>query len=103
MALHMMMDRMRPDAPSSAPAVMSSLFSMTKPIATADRPAYEFNSEMTVGMSAPPIGSTSRTPNNNDNTITIGNSHDISGRNIRVIAMTRATASRLRLMTFWLR
>ena len=55
-ALHMMTDRMKPDDPSSAPAMMSSLFSSTKPIATAESPAYEFSSEMTVGMSAPPIG-----------------------------------------------
>ena len=60
---HMMTERIRPDDPSSAPAMMSSLFSSTKPIATADRPAYEFSSEMTVGMSAPPIGMISSTPN----------------------------------------
>ena len=29
--------------------------SSTKPMAQAERPAYEFKSEMTVGMSAPPI------------------------------------------------
>ena len=72
-ALHITIDRIRPDAPSSAPAVMSSLFSMTKPIATAARPAYEFSSEMTVGMSAPPIGSTSSTPNASASTISAGN------------------------------
>ena len=44
-------------------ATISSLFSSTKPIATAARPAYEFSSEITVGMSAPPIGITSITPN----------------------------------------
>ena len=40
-ALHMITDRMSPDDPSSAPAMMSSLFSSTKPMATAARPAYE--------------------------------------------------------------
>ena len=78
-ARHMMIDRIRPDEPSSAPAVMSSLFSSTNPIATADRPAYAFSSEITVGMSAPPIGSTSSTPNSSDSTMTIGNSHDVLG------------------------
>ena len=39
MALHMMIDRIKPDEPSNAPAVTSSLLSSTKPIATADRPA----------------------------------------------------------------
>ena len=102
-ARHMMIERIRPDDPSSAPAVMSSLFSSTNPIATADSPAYEFNSEITVGMSAPPIGSTSSTPNNSDSTMTIGNSHEVSGRNTSTIAITIATPSRPRLMTFWLR
>ena len=35
-ARHMMIERIRPDDPSSAPAMISSLFSSTKPIATAD-------------------------------------------------------------------
>jgi len=39
MARHMITDRMKPDDPSRAPAVMRSLFSRTKPIATADKPA----------------------------------------------------------------
>jgi hypothetical protein len=46
-ALHMMMARMSPLDPSSAPAVISSLLSSTNPIATADRPAYEFRIAMT--------------------------------------------------------
>jgi hypothetical protein len=32
-------------------------------MAAAERPAYEFNNEMTVGISAPPIGITRKTPN----------------------------------------
>ena len=74
-ARHMMIDRIRPDEPSSAPAVMSSLFSSTKPIATADSPAYEFSSEMTVGMSAPPIGRISSTPKASDSTMMSANAH----------------------------
>ena len=38
-ALHMITDRMKPDDPSSAPAMISSLLSSTNPIATADSPA----------------------------------------------------------------
>ena len=38
-ALHMMIERIKPLDPSSAPAVMSRLFSSTNPIATAARPA----------------------------------------------------------------
>ena len=75
----MMTDRMKPDDPSSAPAVMSTLFSSTKPMATAESPAYEFSSEMTVGMSAPPIGRISSTPNSSDSTTTTGKSCQVSG------------------------
>ena len=39
MALHMMIERIRPDEPSRAPAAISRLFFKTKPMATADRPA----------------------------------------------------------------
>ena len=38
-ALHMMMVRMNPLAPSSAPAMISSLLLSTKPIMLADNPA----------------------------------------------------------------
>ena len=39
MAWHMMMERMKPEEPSSAPAMMSSLLSSAKPMAQAARPA----------------------------------------------------------------
>ena len=38
-ARHMMIARIRPEAPSSAPATISSLLSSTNPNADADRPA----------------------------------------------------------------
>ena len=38
-ARHMMIARIRPEAPSSAPATISSLLSSTRPSAAADRPA----------------------------------------------------------------
>ena len=75
----MMTDRMKPDDPSSAPAVMSILFSSTNPIATADSPAYEFRSEMTVGMSAPPIGMISSTPKTSDSTMIAANAGQYAG------------------------
>ncbi len=99
-ALHITIDRIRPEAPSSAPAVMSSLFSMTKPIATAARPAYEFSSEMTVGMSAPPIGSTSSTPKASASTMSAGNRYVRLGSIINMTAITTAAASSVKLMTF---
>ena len=51
-----------PEAPTSAPEMISTLFSSTKPVAAAARPVKELSSEMTTGMSAPPIGSTKSTP-----------------------------------------
>ena len=61
-ALLISIDSMKPDAPSSAPAMISTLLPSAKPVADAARPAYEFSSEITTGMSAPPIGSTISTP-----------------------------------------
>ena len=51
-----------PEAPTSVPPMMSAVLSRTKPVEAAARPVKAFRSEMTTGMSAPPIGRTSRTP-----------------------------------------
>ena len=51
-----------PDAPTSAPLTIRTLFSSSKPVAAAASPVNAFSSEITTGMSAPPIGSTKRTP-----------------------------------------
>src|SRR5436305_11725259 len=56
MARHMITDRMNPEEPSSAPATIRSLLSRAKPMALADKPAYELSNAITVGISAPPIG-----------------------------------------------
>ena len=56
---------MNPEKPSSVPAMISTLFESTNPVAAAASPAYEFSSDITTGMSAEPIGITSRTPNTN--------------------------------------
>ncbi len=52
-----------PDAPTSIPLTISTFWLSTKPVAAAATPVNAFNSEITTGMSAPPIGSTNRTPN----------------------------------------
>ena len=54
---------MEPDAPTSAPAMISAQLPMTKPAMATAVPVNAFSSEMTTGMSAPPIGSTIVTPN----------------------------------------
>ena len=48
--------------PTSAPAMMSTSLLITKPVMPAAMPEYELSSEITTGMSAPPIGMTSSTP-----------------------------------------
>ena len=55
--------RMPPDAPTRAPAMISTGTSRTKPAIATAVPVNAFSSEMTTGMSAPPIGSTIVTPN----------------------------------------
>ena len=103
MALHMMMARIRPLDPSSAPAVMSSLLSSAKPIATAESPAYPLRMAITVGMSAPPIGMIRRMPNASASTMMIGNSsapRAAAGWLTMAAARIRAMTSSRKLMTF---
>ena len=58
--------RMLPEAPTSAPATISAQFPMTNPAIATAVPVNAFSSEITTGMSAPPIGSTIITPNPSD-------------------------------------
>jgi hypothetical protein len=51
-----------PDAPTSVPETISRSLCSTKPDAAAAMPVHELSSEITTGMSAPPIGSTKSTP-----------------------------------------
>ena len=62
MASAMSLVRIAPEAPTSAPAMISTGLSMTKPAIAAAVPVNELSSEMTTGMSAPPMGSTIVTP-----------------------------------------
>ena len=61
-ALHMSSVSSVPEAPTSVPATISASLSSTKPVAAAARPVNELSSEITTGMSAPPIGNTNITP-----------------------------------------
>ncbi len=54
--------RIDPEAPTSMPPTIRATLSSAMPIAAADRPVNAFRSEITTGMSAPPIGSTNRFP-----------------------------------------
>jgi hypothetical protein len=51
-----------PDAPTSVPEMMSTLFERTKPVDAVARPVNAFRSEITTGMSAPPMAITICTP-----------------------------------------
>jgi hypothetical protein len=54
--------RIVPEEPTRVPATISATLSSAKPAAAAERPVKAFSSEITTGMSAPPIGSTTRLP-----------------------------------------
>ena len=54
--------RIVPEEPTSVPATISATLSSENPAAAAERPVNAFSSEITTGMSAPPIGSTTRLP-----------------------------------------
>ena len=54
--------RIVPEEPTSVPATISATLSRAKPAAAAESPVKAFRSEITTGMSAPPIGSTTRLP-----------------------------------------
>ncbi len=60
---------MNPDAPSSAPATMSTSLLIANPVAHAANPEYELSRATTTGMSAPPIGITNRMPRTNASAI----------------------------------
>ena len=64
-----------PDAPTRAPLTIRTFSCSAKPAADAASPVQAFSSEMTTGMSAPPIGRTKRTPNVSEATITPTSSH----------------------------
>ena len=64
-----------PDAPTSIPATIRTLFSSSKPPSATAMPVNALSSEITTGMSAPPIGSTKSTPKASDAAIVTQSSH----------------------------
>ena len=61
-AVAMRFVRIVPDAPTIIPATISAVLSSAIPVAAAERPVNAFRSEITTGMSAPPIGRTTALP-----------------------------------------
>ena len=64
-----------PEAPTKEPHIIRAwpadafVWTRTNPVKAAAIPEYEFNSEITTGISAPPIGITSNIPSNADKPI----------------------------------
>ena len=54
--------RIVPEAPTIMPATISAVLFSAMPVAAALRPVNALSSEITTGMSAPPIGSTTKLP-----------------------------------------
>ena len=61
-ALAIRLVRIEPDAPTIMPATIMAVLSSASPAAAAESPVSALSSEITTGMSAPPIGSTTSTP-----------------------------------------
>ena len=62
MALAIWSVRIVPEAPTIIPATIITGLDSARPVAAADRPVNALSNEITTGMSAPPIGSTSMLP-----------------------------------------
>ena len=62
MAVAIRFVRIEPEAPTIMPATISAGLLSATPVAAAESPVKAFSSEITTGMSAPPIGSTTRLP-----------------------------------------
>ena len=89
-----------PDAPTRVPAMISRLLSRVKPDAATARPVKEFNSEMSTGTSAPPMGSTKMTPSTRDSTAVTTSSGTLEVTSVATARPTMATPTTA-LMTCW--
>jgi len=77
---------MRPLAPTNAPPMSNDVLSNTKPARPAAQPVNELSSEMTTGMSAPPIGDTAEMPSTSDRIISVMNAAGVTKPKNRIIA-----------------
>ena len=63
--------KINPEAPTNEPLIISALFPSKKPVAAAAIPEYEFNSDITTGISAPPIGTVRPIPSMSARTVIV--------------------------------
>jgi hypothetical protein len=94
-ALHMMLVRITPDAPTRDPAIISTVLLMTKPVAAAAKPEYEFKRAITTGMSAPPIDSVRSTPKTPDSPTRSQYKAMLSGSRTTITPSTNAATAAL--------
>ena len=73
MPLHIIYESIAPDDPTNAPVIIKAVFSKVNPIPAAAQPEYEFNIEITTGISAPPIGIIIKKPIKKETAINIQN------------------------------
>ncbi len=85
--------KMPPDAPTSAPATIRAQLPMTKPAMATAVPVNAFSSEITTGMSAPPIGSTIITPNASDASTTMSSAGRLAVVSMKAAVPMATTAS----------
>ena len=101
MASAMSLVRIVPEAPTMMPPTISATLSSAMPAAAAERPVSAFSSEITTGMSAPPIGSTTMFPSTAaESRISTNRPSDSAPAAIATDAPT-ATSSTAALMNCW--
>jgi hypothetical protein len=72
---------------------MRAVLSSTNPVDAAASPVHAFSSEITTGMSAPPIGSTKSTPSTAAPTISSTSQIPFSVTDVRTTSATNAAPS----------
>ncbi len=101
MASAMSVVRIVPDAPTIMPPTIRATLSSAMPAAAAESPVRAFSREMTTGMSAPPMGSTTMLPSTAAATRIRMNRPSLSEPAAMATAAPTATVSRARFTSCW--
>ena len=92
---------MLPEAPTSVPATIKAKLLSVNPLAATARPVNALSSEMTTGISAPPIGSTNATPRTRARTIKEMKENGIDATARTAMTKPRIAAARIPLTICW--
>ena len=90
-----------PEAPTSVPATIRAKLLSVNPLAATASPVNAFSSEITTGMSAPPMGSTNATPSTSARTISETKENGIDATASTAMTKPRIAAARRPLTTCW--